>query len=452
MFKIQKYISKLIIALKEREIAKEYKQLKKMQYDPRDLIEARQLDKLNVILNHAYNTVPYYRTLFNENNLVLDGKVKLKTIEEIKKIPFLTKQIIKNEKTSLYSHEHHERKAYQNSSGGSSGEPVHFLQDQHYLNIGGANALLSYSWRGAEPSESVIYIWGAERDTFEGKKPIFNSVKEFLRNIIVLNCYKMTEDNMLDYIKILNKHKPRLIIAYIESIYEIAKFAKRNNINVEPQHAIHGAAGTVHDFMRDEVEGVFQCKVFNHYGSREVGSIASECKEHCGLHILMDNVFVEIIDEKGNVCENGEDGEVVVTTLNNYSMPLIRYKIGDIGAKSEYSTCACGVNYQKLKYVKGRTTEQFKTKKGSRIDSVMLGSLFYFHDKIQLFQMTQEKLDLISIKIVVKKDATLHEQELEEIKKQISFIMEDECDIQFEFVDHIPKTKTGKFLYTISKV
>jgi len=452
MYKLQQYIRQWIWKLKEPEILKEYTLLKRSQFANIKEIEIRQLNKLNILLNHAYLHIPYYKTLFENSNIVSDGYIQLDTIEELQKIPFLTKQIIKEEDSALYSSDYLERKAYKNSSGGSSGEPVHFLQDPHYLKVGNAHALLAYSWRNAEPSDSIIYIWGAERDTFEGKKPFLNYIKEFCNNSIVLNCYKMTENDMRNFILILNKHKPKLIIAYIESIYEIAKFAKENNIQVVQQKAIHGAAGTVHDFMRHTVEEVFMCKVFNHYGSREVGSIASECSAHDGLHIMMENVIVETVDEQGNICEPNKEGELVVTTLNNFSMPLIRYKIGDIGALMPYNMCDCGVGYQKLKYIKGRTTEQFKTKSGSRIDSVLITSLFYFHEKIQLFQVIQEDIDTIVIKIVVKKEKTLNEADLEDIKKQILFIMEEECKVIFEFVKDIPKTKTGKFIYTVSKV
>jgi len=198
------------------------------------------------------------------------------------------------------------------------------------------------------------------------------------------------------------------------------------------------------------IEEVFQCKVFNHYGSREVGPIASECSAHDGLHIMMEHVLVEVINEKGEPCKPGEEGEIVVTSLSNYAMPLIRYKIGDIGIMQEYSPCSCGCNYPKLQKVIGRTTDLFLNTKGEKIDGEYFTHLFYFRDWIEKFQFIQEDIDDITVKIVKK--ANPPQKELKEIEEKIKLVMGDRCKINYEFVDDIPKTKTGKFLYTISKI
>ena len=263
--------------------------------------------------------------------------------------------------------------------------------------------------------------------------------------------YRLYDDmDIENYIKILNKHKPKIIITYVQSMYQMAKYAREKDLHVEKQNAIHSAAGTLYDFMREEIESVFQCKVFNHYGSREVGVIASECNHHNGLHIIMEHTLVEVVNKDGKPCSPGEKGEIVVTNLNNYSMPLIRYKIGDIGVLQQYSNCDCGCSYPKLEKIVGRTTDVFKTKAGGLVDGHYFINIFYFIEGIKNIQVIQKALDIIIVRIV--KGEKSSDSILKTAEKRIKLVMGSDCSVIFEFVNEIPKTKTGKYLYTISEL
>jgi phenylacetate-CoA ligase len=385
--------------------------------------------------------------------VVHNDKIEFQSIEEFSKIPILTKDIIRVQKKNLYSDDITNRNSYKNTSGGSTGEPTMFMQDINYNMSNRVNIHLAYSWRGYEPYDDMVTIWGAERDTFEGKKPLKAILTDFYHNRLVLNSFSMSENIMSNYIKLLNQHRPKLIKAYAQSIYELAKFANRKKIKVKKQYAIHSAAGTLYPFMKAEIEEVFNCKVFNYYGSREVGAIASECSAHDGLHILMEHSLVEVINANGDLCKPGEEGEIVVTTLNNFSMPLIRYKIGDVGILKEYESCSCGCNYPKLEKVVGRTTDIIRTKLGSVVMPeyfIHLIGVVCNQGNIKIFQVLQNKLDEIIIKIV--QEGIVHPIQLNEIKQKIKLVMGTDCIVNFEFVDHIPKTLTGKFLYTISNI
>jgi len=450
MLALQKLLNTVYLNNMHKQMIEKYHEIKERCYQSRSVNEERQLEKLNLLLNSAYKNVPYYKRVLEECGVVRNGQVKLQAGSDIEAIPFLTKDIIRKEKGNMFSVDYQKRGSQENSSGGSTGEPVVFMQDRMYRVNNAANFLLAKSWRGADPYDSIVDIWGAPRDIYEGKKPLMTTVKDFFRNRIFLNCYMMSTDDMRRFIKILNRHKPKLIVAYAQSIYEIAKFAKANKIDVEQQNAIHSAAGPLHDNMRKEIEAVFQCKVFNHYGSREVGAIASECKAHDGLHIMMDHIFVEVLDENGRPCKAGEEGEIFVTSLDNYSMPLIRYKIGDIAIVQEYNECSCGCTYPKLQNVTGRTTDMFKTINNCVFHGTYFHGLFWFKSWIKAFQVIQKRLDLIVVKIV--KEGEVPKEDLADIEEKIKIVMGNECQVVFEFVESIPKTKTGKFLYTVSEI
>jgi len=449
MLTIQKYISKILFYQNKRQL-RFYKELKEHQHLTIKELKEKQLIKLNNILNHAYENVPYYHDILINSTLVQQNKIALNSLNQLSQIPILTKDDIFKAGDSIYSVDHITRKSYHNTSGGSTGVPVRFIQDKYYYDKSAANFMLVKSWRGSEYYDSYIHLWGAVRDTYKGKKPIDMYVRDFLRNRIILNSSKMDSKIMSKYLEIINKHQTNLIIAYVQSMYELARFADQNNIEVKKQNAIHTSAGTLFDYMREEIEKVFQCDVYNHYGSREVGPIASECKAHNGLHILMDHLIVETIDTDSNTCPPGEEGEILITTLNNYSMPLIRYKIDDKGILKEDEKCICGCNYSKIERILGRSGDNLITKRNEIISAEYLTLTFNYLDGVKQFQIIQKEFDHILIKIV--KDENFNNQILSIIEKKMIVLMGQDCRIQFEFPQSIQSTPTGKYRYTICEI
>lgn len=436
-----------------RPIIEMYERYRANQSQPTNELTKRQLERLNTLLNHAHKNVPYYHDLLKDSPLRKTDNIVLHSIKDMERIPFLTKEIIRREKERIYSRDHKALKSYRNSSGGSTGEPVVILQDRDYLISEGATFLLPKSWKGVEPYDSEIVIWGAERDTFEGKKPPVERIKDFLRNRITLNSFKMTPADIENYIEILNNHQPKMIRAYADSIYEIAAYARRNDLKVRPQNAIHTAACSLHDLMRAEIEEVFQCPVFNHYGCREVGSIASECKAHDGLHILMEHNLVEVVDRDGNPCDPGQEGEIVVTNLDNFSMPVIRYRIGDIGVMKADTDCPCGCNYPKLDRVTGRVTDAFKTADGGVISPIYFAHLLgvvHEGNGIKKFQIVQKDYRRVVIKIV--RDEEINPSACEDIRNKVGLVMGADCEVELDYVSDLEFTKTGKFRFTVSEV
>jgi phenylacetate-CoA ligase len=203
----------------------------------------------------------------------------------------------------------------------------------------------------------------------------------------------MSEENMLKYHKDMEKFQPDVIISYASSIYLLAKFLEKKGIKPNyPKISISTSAETLYPHMRETIERVFNVKVFDKYGSREVSAIAYECEVHSGLHIIMDNVIVECIDPITGEEVWDRPGEILITDLNNYGMPFIRYKIGDMGILSK-EKCKCGRNTLLLKRVIGRTTDNFILKNGRIVHGEYFTHLFYGLEGIKEFQFVQEKID-----------------------------------------------------------
>jgi phenylacetate-CoA ligase len=239
-----------------------------------------------------------------------------------------------------------------------------------------------------------------------------------------------------------------LLVAYVQPLYELAKFANEQQLSINPPGAILTSAGTLYPFMKEHIESVFNSKVFNRYGTREVGNIACSGAGFDDLRISDNNVYVEVVNEKG---KENEEGEIVVTSLVNFAMPLIRYKIGDRGIIDYESN-----PFPALKKVSGRVTEVFVNSKGDIIPAeyfihsigVLLNRKLQW---IKRFQVVQKEPDHIVVRIVTSVDEP-DQNSLSEIKKMIGKVMGTECRVSFEFTGQIPLLKSGKFAYAINEL
>tara|TARA_B110001452_G_scaffold211979_1_gene182524 strand:- start:717 stop:2072 length:1356 start_codon:yes stop_codon:yes gene_type:complete len=449
MIYLQKILTKLYFQTPiQNKILNRYRELINSDKNTYSYNESIQLKRLNHILNHAFKFVPFYKKHWKGLKYIENNTIVLNSINQLYDFPVLTKELIKKNSKDLLAANYKNRKPFLNTSGGSTGAPLSLVQDEEYQINNLASFYLSRSWKGIDFYDKTIYLWGAERDTFIGKKPYIEYLKDYILNTNRLNTFILNPKTILKYIDIINKSNAKLIIAYVQSIHEIARYAKKNNIYIKKQNAIHCAAGTLYDFMKKEIEEVFQCRAYNHYGSREVGAIASECSANDGLHILMHHNIVQPL----NFNHKEKETNIIVTNLSNYSMPLIRYDIGDLGVfVEEKNKCKCGVTYPKIKKVVGRTTDFFQNKKGDKIDGEYFTHLLYFLPEVNRFQIVQEDFMNIIIKIQGVKGCISHEKTLDIIQK-VRLVMGDDCIVNFSYVNEIEKTKTGKFLYTYSKL
>ncbi len=337
MYSWRKLVIYTLFNLTGNKIPVYLKMIKKYDKLSIEEINKIQKDKLKKILLHAYINIPYYYKVLKESNVITGRQVRL---ENFSNLPILTKEIIRDEDSNLYSKDFKDRKFYKNSSGGSTGEPVRFIQDKEYNEWNIATKIYYKIYGNQKIGERELRLWGSERDTLEGKEKFSIKLKNWLYNRKEFNSFRMTENEMFEFVKGWNKFKPTWIEAYVQSIYEFGKFIKENNLEIHSPKGILVSAGTLYPEMQKLIEQVFSCQTFNRYGTREVGAIACSCKENKGLHLSLFNNYIEILDNQLKPCSSGEIGKVYVTTLNNYSMPLIRYDIGDMAIPTKNEVCS----------------------------------------------------------------------------------------------------------------
>lgn len=445
---MKKNLRNLLLWVKGKSSTKEYHEIMQIR-DKNDLLNF-QTRALTELIMHAYHNVPYYRNVFDAIGLVDKDIVRL---EKFTQIPILTKDYLKKHQNELTSKDYLKRKWYRNYSGGSTGEPTMFLQDGCYKKWYTASDTYYYNELLGIDESNVrkVFLWGSPRDLFKGSIGIKNKMINWLTNTLFLNSFKMDEQSMLRYIKAINTYKPDLVRGYAGSLYELAKCSRRNNATMHTPKRIVSSAENLTPEMRTEIESVFRTKVFDYYGSRETATVAGECRDGL-MHIFTFNNLLEVVDKDGNPVAEGQKGRILVTNLHNYSMPFIRYEIGDMAVLGP-TRCTCGSFLPCLRKISGRVEEHFIKKDGS----IVIG-YFFVHllgvvlnkGYIKKFQVVQEDFDRIRIITVV--DKGLPDSEKNEIEQKIRIEMGLDCTILWEFVDAIPCSASGKYFYTKSLV
>jgi len=425
-----------------------YEYLRRIQWNSLEENRKIQKRKLFELIQYAFRNIPYYQKIIRECGINFSEEI---IFEDIKRLPILTKEIIRNHFSDLYRFK--DKTYYTNTSGGSTGEPVVFYQDKEYLDWANATKRLFNKWAGREIGDPMLKLWGSLPDILEGGKGFKGYLRQLFSGVILLGASKMSEKDMYKCIKMINRIKPCLILAYVNSVDVLAHFIEKNRLSIYSPHAIMTAAGVLFPEVKMKIEEVFRTNVFNRYGSREVSDMACNCERDEGLHLISTIHYLEIVDDEGRPVESGKSGNIIVTSLTNYTMPLIRYQIGDRGTLSN-KQCSCGRGFPLMKSVDGRLTDKFRNRFGDHISGGLFIDFFYYQSNIKQFQVIQEQVDFISINLVLNDKSKFKDMNnnLKEIKQKICKVMGHETKVEYNIVDKIEPGPSGKYNYTFSRI
>jgi phenylacetate-CoA ligase len=408
--------------------------------------------RLGGMLAHAWEHVPYYRDVLPGSPPPPPWNDLGGLQDYLDKVPLLTKDILRASGPQLCATAGHCRRTYRNTSGGSTGVPVLFRQDQRHWDITAATQMRNSEWYGRRFGEPELFIWGSEIDVLKGQTGLRMRAANALSGRQYFNAFLMTESNLRALFRNLTTTRWPLIVAYTQTLYEIARLARQRGLKLIPPGAIVVTAETLHEFMRTEIEDAFGAPVYNRYGSREVGDIAAECPEARAMHVFPWTCYVEIVDEDGRPLPPGEEGEVAITSLTNRSMPLIRYRIGDRGALLPDGRCGCGRAGQRMVAVTGRSTDMFRRRDGGLVDGKFFLALLHLKPWIRTYQIVQRDYDWVEILVVPNGHPRPCEAEVAELQRDARIAMDPDCRVDLRFVDDLARSGSGKWRYTISHV
>jgi phenylacetate-CoA ligase len=433
------------ISSKRREIARRAEVFRESQWLSGNAHSDRQSEALERLFVHAAQHVPYWRHVIGHH-----GGPKGASLGEL---PILEKSTLRSQFDALKSDDIESRRWYVNRSGGSTGEPVVLLQDRDYFLESEARKQIFFETTGWFPGEKWVRLWGSERDILRGGEGLRGYLANLVGNRVVLNAFRMTPEVMERHIEALNREGPALVHAYANAAHELVRFAEREGLQIGRQRALVSTSGTLYPAMRQALERGFECSVYDQYGSREVSVIAGDCGQSEGMHVAMETNIVEVVDEAGWPCPPGVEGDILVTSLANYAMPLIRYRIGDRGVLAEPGRCACGRSLQRLARITGRSTDCFRRRDGGIVPAEYFIHFFGVvlnNGWVSKVQLVQHEFDRFTLKIVAA--GAVGDGEAEPLIEAVRRVMGDDVAVDVALVDEIPVASSGKYRYTICEL
>ena len=401
-----------------------------------------QLEKLRRTCMYAYQYVPYYKKLFNECGF---NPMELRYIDQIEKIPFLTKKNLQENKDELISTKFPKKQLDYFTTGGSTGIPTGLYSSKNLVNK--ENAFFSYIY-GKLGFSQQFSKHAIIRGGFIGSEdePIMKEHNRFY-----MSSYYMTDNNMLKYIETINKEKIQYIRAYPSAIFMLAYFMERNNIPpIETVKYILLASENIYPEQRDLIERMFCCKTFGHYGHVERVCLAPECECTQKYHFMWQYGYTELLNcnnEKG--MKEGETVEIVGTSFDNYGMPLIRYRTMDM-AEFTKQRCMSHPNHFIVRKIIGRLQEVLVTKTGRYISMTAINMHSPVFDNVRQFQFFQNTPEYCVFKVV--KEATYSDWDEKNIYCELKSKLGEDIELKIEYVDNIPKTQSGKYRFLIQEL
>jgi len=430
-----------------------YKRLVQNQRRPYDELKRDQEKQLRHMISFAYENVPYYRNLFKGLGLLPKD---IRTIEDLEKVPILTKDIIKEHWEEFKPVNLSSMKYYDQATGGSTGTPMQYRLSKRDRFLGGALLYRGWGYGGFDLGDKMVLLAGSSLD-IGVKSSLTTKVHEIARNIKKLSSFDMGELEMREYALVLNSFKPNFIRGYASSIYFFARWLEENQFSVASPEGVYTTAEKLFPHMRKAIGDVFHCDVYDNYGLNDGGISAYECPEHAGMHIDTERSIMEVVDDKGFAVEQGE-GQILATSIHNFAMPFIRYSTGDVGAML-CSPCACGRGSLLLRDVVGREKEFLVTPQGRYVHGAALFNLI-FHtletaefpgivNRIKEFQVIQKEADKLDIIFVCNE--ILPDNILNFIRYAIQKRFSG-WNIDFQFVDEIDRSRAGKYKFIINEL
>jgi len=359
------------------EFQKHYNCLQETQWWSAKDLKEFQIRKLKEIINVAYHKVPYYRRLFSEYGLTPNH---FNTIEDLKKLPTLNKNIIRENFTKMLNEELGKTKMIKQYSSGTTGQKLEFfLPKELAYGINFAQLYRFYSWANVKLGDRRVTI-GGRIFTFKPPYWVFNKAE----NQLLLSIHHLSENTVDEYIEKVKTFRPVFIQGHPTGIYFLARRLTDLNKSI-PVKAIFSTGETLFDYQRETIMEAFGCDVYESYGLGESVISAFECEKHNGFHEASEYGIIEFERDSSGLYR------VIGTSLWNYAMPFIRYEIEDFVEIRGDDKCTCGRGLPvKIKKVIGRVDDILTSDEGKTVFPVTIRmSIKPFLKPFETYQLQQ---------------------------------------------------------------
>jgi phenylacetate-CoA ligase len=323
------------------------------------------------------------------------------------------------------------------SGSGSSGVQGTVYMDKSAQASQRAMQMLWFEWCGYRAGDSILQT-GMTLD-----RGVVKRTKDFFLNTDYAPAFNLDASSIRRILERVAARPRQYLFGYASSLYVLARTAIDLNISgINFKHAVSWG-DKLFPHYRSAVRQAFGCDTLDTYGCTEGAMIAAECAQG-NYHLSVNQCFVEIVDDEGLPIPRGQMGKVLVTRLDNYAMPLIRYYVGDLAEldAGDPGKCACGRSLPLLRRVIGRDTDIVRTRSGKQLIVHFFTGIFEHIPQIAQFQVVQSTLDEIDIHYVSGPD--FHKDVLAFVENKIGSHLGEKLPINWIHTQEIHPTKSGK--------
>lgn len=421
-----------------------FEQFEKNQWLPEIDLKLLQNERLQNLISHAYQTVPYYRSRMKALKLTPND---IKKVEDLHKLPILKKEDIKKNFSALLSTAIAKKFIRQGHTSGTTGSPLDVRYDLMTCAAHHAADWRQKKWAGLEYGQPYASLQGRVIVPLHQTKPPFWR-KNYINNQLFLSSFHLKETNLQYYFDKLSKDKIRFIEGYPSTIYILALYLNKHG-KIFPMQGVLTSSETLFPTQRQVIEKAFACKVYDFYGMAERVIYATECDRHEGKHLNMDYGITEFLDSNNEPVLAGSQGKIVATSIHNFGMPFIRYQTNDNCAR-RLKRCSCGRELPLMDDIATKNEAIVTLPDGRLISPSVLTHPFKPMHNIIESQIIQEDLDLLVVKLVVNEKFSKDEEQ--RLMAAFNERIGGDVTIKIEYHDSIQRTNSGKFRWVISKI
>jgi phenylacetate-CoA ligase len=434
--------------LRRTDILGKLSEIERAPFRSGEEIRNQQLQDVCALLAHAEARVPYYRNLFRRLGITSRD---IRTWNDFVQFPILTKDLIRENQRELIREDVPLESLSAHFSGGSTGVPLKFFRSKEYMTASDAGTYRNLQQCGWRPGEMIGFFWGGN-DKLHSMSRLQFELRQVMRRQYQFDPFLSGEQDMAKWARTFKRIRPRVVLGYASTIARFASFLESSGSKLRGIKGVFTTAEKTYRAQREIIERAFECKVFDSYGSSEVQNIAAECPEG-RMHINADFVVVE---------EDKVDGDgprpFLLTSLQNYSMPFIRYRNEDCGYLSD-ETCSCPNHFPLMRLEIARTSDNFVFPNGRVVHGEFFTHLMYGSDGILNFQFHQTAPDQIVLSIVpgpgeaLKGEEKTREEKIRNCIRQIQVLSPGHSiHVEVRYVESIPLSSAGKYRFTRSDV
>ena len=395
--------------------------------------------QLRNLVQHCYETVPYYHSQFDELGIKPDD---IRSVDDLKVLPILTKETVRANREQFISSDVRKMKVFDITTSGTTGAGMRFTRQR-------TTEALQYAvyWRFRQRFGAYM----TQRHGNFGGKPVVprSQLKppfwrhNFAMHQTYFSTYHLSDETIPHYLDYLDRHRHEWFGGYPSALATCAKFMLDTGRRLRHRpHVVCTGSESLLPFQERWIEEAFGCPVVDTYGAAEMICSMSRCPEGV-YHVDMELGVIE--PDPIEVTDEGTVAKIIGTGLQDMAMPLLRYDIGDVATFIE-GPCPCGLTTPMAVRIEGRTEGCIRTPDGRVIGR--MARVFVNLDNVHESQIVQDQPDHLTVRVV--RFDTYTDKDEQVFEQRIRSIVGSDMAISFQYVPRIPREKNGKFKAVIN--